>query len=85
MLLEQKANERTAFRASCERCFADLHCCKNCKFYQIGRPNDCAIAGTDFVADRSKNNLCEEFAILGTHAPSISTDEAKKRFDDLFK
>lgn len=75
---------RISFRAYCEVCLADLHCCKNCKFYQPGRANDCQIPGTDFVADREKNNFCEDFAILGKQAASKAPD-AKSRFNDLFK
>lgn len=76
--------DKISFRATCETCNGDLHCCKNCKFYSPGRPNDCAVPGTDFIADRSKNNFCEEFSILG-RGPAQNKPEAKKRFDDLFK
>lgn len=43
------------------------------------------VPGTDFVADRAKNNLCEEFSLLGKYVSSTSSSDAKKRFDDLFK
>ena len=75
---------KVSFRATCEACLADLHCCKNCRFYEPGRPNDCKIPGTDYVADRTKNNLCEDFSILGKKTVDGSLD-AKKKFDDLFK
>ncbi len=75
---------KVSFRASCDACLADLHCCKNCKFYKIGMPNDCMVPGTDYIADRAKSNFCDEFSLLGTHTP-IKSDNAKKRFDDLFK
>lgn len=75
---------KISFRAYCDTCQAALHCCRNCKYYAIGRPNDCAIPGTDYVADRTANNFCEEFSILGkqTEKPSINQ---RKGFDDLFK
>lgn len=82
--LDLSPKEKISFRATCDACHADLHCCKNCRHYKPGRPNDCMISGTDYVADRTKNNLCEEFSILGQFTSS-KTDESKKRFDDLFK
>ncbi len=75
---------KVSFRATCEKCLADLHCCKTCRFYKPGRPNDCMIPGTDFIADQTKNNLCVEFSLLGTYT-AVKKDDAKKRFDDLFK
>jgi len=74
------------FRAACEKCFADLHCCKNCKFYFPGKPNDCLVPGTDFIADREKNNYCEEFSLQAAKKHNASKkDDAIKRFNDLFK
>lgn len=74
---------KVSFRASCDKCTADLHCCRNCKFYMPGKPNDCLVPGTEWVADREKANLCEDFAILGK-PPGPKDDSTKKRFEDLF-
>lgn len=73
---------KVPFRAACEACDADLHCCRNCVFYKPGLPNDCAVPGTEFVPDREKSNLCDEFKILG-QGPKQKEDY-KKRFDSLF-
>ncbi len=42
------------------------------------------VPGTDFIADRAKANFCEEFSIKGEFLGK-KDNEAKKRFDDLFK
>ncbi len=76
---------KISFRATCDTCRASLHCCKNCIFYEPGRANDCKIPDTDFISDRTANNFCEDFSMLGTYAKKISKEDAKKRFDDLFK
>lgn len=89
------------FRAECDVCNASLHCCRNCVYYKPGLPNDCAVPGTDFIADRSAMNLCEEFKILGHHIPksnnisqvenqlfkntSSKPETKKKDFDSFFK
>ena len=77
--------KKISFREHCDACRASLHCCKNCIFYEPGRANDCKIPGTDTITDRTANNFCEEFSILGKYNHTISKDDAKKRFDDLFK
>lgn len=64
---------RISFREVCSFCLSYLHCCKNCVNYQIGRPNDCKIPGTELIADREARNSCEDFVMLG-NAPSPKTD-----------
>lgn len=73
---------KTSFRAICDKCYAGLHCCSNCQYYSTGRPNDCAVPGTEPISDRSANNFCEEFKFLGK--PPEKNQNANK-FDDLFK
>jgi hypothetical protein len=72
------------FRAVCETCGVELHCCVNCVFYFPGKPNDCAVPGTGYVADRTAANLCEEFKLFGK-GPSKAvdlSDIAKRLFGD---
>ena len=73
---------KIGFRAVCIHCDADLHVCANCKYYCPGKPNDCLVPGTDYVKDRERANLCEEF----TKNQNAPNDEIKKKknFDDLF-
>lgn len=95
--LELTNGTKINFREECPHCQAALHCCKNCVYYQPGKPNDCAVPGTDYVADRTKMNFCEEFKILGKppkQGPDpkdvsrklFHDDDApkKKTFEDLF-
>lgn len=63
---ETPSDKKISFRALCEKCGAWLHCCKNCRNYKPGLPNDCAIPGTEYIADREANNYCEEYQLLGT-------------------
>ena len=72
------------FKAVCEACGSYLHACAGCRFYQIGKPNDCQMPGTEPVRDREHFNYCEEFKSLSEakvqERPSV--DEIAKR---LFK
>jgi hypothetical protein len=85
------------FRATCDHCHAWLHCCVNCQNYAPGLPNDCAVPGTETIADREGCNFCEEFALkTESHIPRADPGEVSKRlfgediqppkttFNDLF-
>jgi hypothetical protein len=95
--LETFPGNKIPFRATCDRCYAWLHCCKNCVNYKPGLPNDCAIPGTDYIADREACNFCEEYVPLGIGPKKTAKpDDVSKRlfgdsevkppknFDDLF-
>lgn len=71
---------RISFREVCTTCLCYLHCCKNCINYQVGRPNDCKIPGTEPIADREARNNCEDFVMLGkSPPPRIDPNEVSKR------
>jgi len=66
---------KVSFRATCPKCDSDLHVCKTCRFYSPGKPNDCAVPGTDYVPNREASNLCEEFS-PNPHPPNLSQSKA---------
>lgn len=70
---EDPPGGKLPFRSTCEKCHSWLHCCKNCKNYRPGLPNDCAVPGTEYIADREANNFCDEFQLLGS-GPSKTVD-----------
>jgi len=95
--MEDPPSGKLPFRATCDKCGSWLHCCKNCKHYRPGLPNDCFIPGTEYIADREGCNFCEEYALLGKGADQKGsasdaskrlfgedTTERKKSFDSLF-
>lgn len=45
----------------CEQCNAYLHCCKNCRFHNPSKHNQCKIPNADWVGDRVKANFCDDF------------------------
>jgi hypothetical protein len=75
---------KIGFRAVCNHCGVDLHVCVNCRYYAPGKPNDCAVPGTEYIRDREAYNFCEEFKPKISGQPPPSTDK-KKGFDSLFK
>ena len=68
------------FRAVCDKCVAWLHSCKNCRNYKPGLPNDCAVPGTEYIADREASNFCEEFQLKGAGpAKAADPNEAARK------
>jgi hypothetical protein len=72
---------KISFREACPYCGADVHTCKNCKYFYLGKPNDCLVPGTERVADREAFNFCEDFQ----RKCSTATPQFKKDFNSLFK
>ena len=76
---------KVPFRATCFVCDSDLHVCRNCKHYIVGKPNDCNVPNTEFVSDRESNNFCEDFSFkedLKNETKQTSHNIAKKLFKD---
>lgn len=76
---------KTSFRATCEACHAALHCCTNCRHFQPGRANSCLIPNTESVNDRTANNFCEDFSLLGKVVEKNNSEKEKQCFNALFK
>jgi hypothetical protein len=74
---------KIAFRAVCPHCGIDLHTCTNCRYYAPGKPNDCAVPGTDPIRDREAANLCDEFKVKTDFSNPPESD--KKKFNSLFR
>ena len=88
------------FKATCKYCDEYLHSCKNCKYHQLGKPNDCYIIDIEKVIDKEKYNFCEDFKekdFFEETKNSLTEDiekklfkgetsqTEKKSFEDLFK
>lgn len=76
---------KVPFRATCSICDSDLHVCRNCKHYIVGKPNDCNVPNTEYVSDRESSNFCEDFSpseSIKEDKTKSSNDLAKKLFKD---
>lgn len=82
--------EPIAQTAECDVCHADLHCCKNCKYYAPGSHYDCHETIEEIVVDKEESNFCDNFEvkrIFSNGKGGASTDkasEARKAFENLF-
>jgi len=72
-------------QAQCPFCGVDLHCCRNCLFYERGAYNDCREGQAERVLDKSRSNFCDFFRFRDSKenagAPAGS---AKDKLETLF-
>ena len=48
--------------ATCPECDADLHCCRNCTFYDPRVYNECRESQAERVVDKERSNFCDYFS-----------------------
>lgn len=64
--------------SECPQCRKQTHVCRNCRFYEPGRPNDCREPVADPVADKQRANFCGYFEPSATAFKEGADTEALK-------
>ncbi len=76
-------------RDACDSCGADLHCCRNCRFFDPDKSNQCAEPQAELVQDKEQSNFCDYFeprtSVDLVNRSQGGGDAARKSFDALFK
>lgn len=70
---------------SCEHCGADLHCCKNCRFYDPYAHNGCRESSTFYEPDKVKANFCTYFVYKEGAPEKADKKSTLSALDALFK
>jgi hypothetical protein len=75
---------------TCLTCDRATRCCRNCRNYQRGRPNDCLEPTAEPVADKARANFCEHFdpAFTPAHADAAGDqdpDALRQAAESLFR
>jgi hypothetical protein len=86
--VELTPGTRVGARDACPRCDSDLHSCRNCRHYDPAKHNQCAEPQAEWVRDKEASNYCDYFSpgtSSRTARGSSTTEDAKKKFDSLFK
>jgi hypothetical protein len=69
----------------CDHCQSDLHCCKNCEFYEPGANNDCR-EPMMHEPDKEKANFCASFGMTKKKPENqANRSDVKAKLDALFK
>lgn len=72
----------------CPACHADLHCCRNCRFYDRSAYNECREPSAERVVEKEKANFCDYFELAAGAVGVKETDkvaEARRKLERLFK
>ncbi|NUM66281.1 hypothetical protein HUU39_13510 [candidate division KSB1 bacterium] len=74
-------------RDTCPKCAAYLHCCRNCRFYDVNAHHQCREPQAEWVQDKEMGNFCDYFeAAAKSRQPGADrAAEARKKLDQLFK
>ena len=73
-------------RDECPACGADLHVCKNCRFWDPGYHNECRENAAYYIRDREKANFCMAFEYkTTTEEDGQEAESARDKLDALFK
>ncbi|MCZ6904083.1 MAG: hypothetical protein O7F56_00300 [Acidobacteria bacterium] len=87
--LERLGVGRVGKREPCAKCDADLHCCRNCRFFDPSVHNQCRETQAEWVKEKDRANYCDYLdpteAVGPPRRSSSSSSDIKKKFDDLFK
>ncbi|MCA9539107.1 MAG: hypothetical protein KC620_09470 [Myxococcales bacterium] len=72
-------------RDSCPSCDADLHVCKNCRFWDPSYHNECRENSSYYIRDREKANFCMSFEFKSTtDTDRHEADNARSKLEALF-
>lgn len=79
------AVERIGRRDTCLGCGSDLHCCRNCRFYDPAFHNECREPQAERQVDKECGNFCEYFSVTDVaRAAAPAADDARARLERLF-
>ncbi len=71
----------------CPFCRADLHCCRNCAFFDPTRSKQCREPAAELVREKAKANYCDYFSYIERSSPvkDSAGEKARTQLDALFK
>jgi len=81
---EFESDYKPGFRDECPACYAFVHACLNCRFYDKFAHNHCREPASDYVQDAENGNFCEQFVFGSGKKTDDRSGRAKNKFDDLF-
>lgn len=73
---------------TCNHCDSDVRVCRNCKHYNEKTYNECNESQAERVLDKTRNNFCDYFHLIGANKSSSSgssKEDIKAKLDALFK
>jgi predicted RNA-binding Zn-ribbon protein involved in translation (DUF1610 family) len=82
---ELKIVESVGRGEACPHCGADMHCCRNCEFYDPNAYNECREPMAERVLEKDRSNFCDYFQMAEkSYSAEGKSSEAKRKLDELF-
>ena len=72
-------------RDECDKCGADLHCCRCCRFFDPGSYNQCKEPSAELVREKDRRNLCDYFFPATAKSTEDPAAALKRAAEALFK
>jgi hypothetical protein len=86
---EVAVKEKVGRRDTCPHCNNDLHCCRQCDFYDPHAYNDCREVSAERIVDKERSNFCDYYVPRGAEKKAKGNlnraQEAKEALEALFK
>ncbi|PIU54748.1 MAG: hypothetical protein COS89_09195 [Deltaproteobacteria bacterium CG07_land_8_20_14_0_80_38_7] len=76
---------RVGRRDTCQFCSRDLHCCKQCRFYEEESYNQCKEPQAERVLDKDVSNFCGYFEFGVSILKNNQKDDVLSKLGSLFK
>ena len=78
--------DRVGRSESCPHCGQDIHCCRNCHFYDQTAYNECREPVAERVVDKEQANFCDEFELAEqVFKKEDKSVAAKQKLEELFR
>ncbi len=83
--IELGHQEKVSFSEECDNCYADIHSCRMCQFYDPRSYNECREPSAERILEKEKRNFCDYFMIGADSKESEIKDTAISAAEALFK
>jgi len=83
--LDLEQNAKVLRSEECPYCYASVHCCKMCEFYDSTAYNECREPSADRIVDKEKANFCDYFILKGHSGGGSNKDDLLSAANSLFK
>ena len=84
--LNLEASGRVMRSDECPHCYANIHCCKMCDFYDKSAYNDCRESNADRILEKEMANFCDYFILCSAgKSGDNKKDDLLDAANSLFK
>ena len=80
-----EANSKVSRNEECPKCYANIHSCKMCAFYDKSAYNDCKETMANRIVDKEMANFCDFYKLSGVNNTQNDASKLLDVANSLFK